>query len=174
MQFPIFEKLSSENTIYDICILKADLLLNENINGNLDSKSINYAIRYLDAAKRVSELLRQPLIFDESKYEWGIDLKRASEKLIQCYYLLYQQTVNKQYAQKAFLIAEESKATALQDNTEHNILANEQADTNYAKFIELRKQLNDIEVLEMDVKNDKQKRFITCDKQPNYFTVKHL
>jgi CHAT domain-containing protein/tetratricopeptide (TPR) repeat protein len=151
---PIFDSLSTENTIFDICIAKADLILTSKTT---DTTKLNYAIATLLAAQKVAELIRKEIIFDESKYGWGIDIKNVSERLLQCYLLLYTKTKNNIYAQLAFMVAENSKATALQDNVERNILAYEQADTNYARFINLRKQLNNIEVQQLHATTDEQK-----------------
>jgi CHAT domain-containing protein len=138
--FPTFEKLIAENTIFDIAVQKAKLQ-------KIDPKGNIYnEIQYLLAAKKVAELLRKSLVFNESKYEWGIDLKTVSEQLLACYYQLYKSTKDKKYAKMAFMIVDENKANSLQDETEQNILANQNNDTNYAKYIELRKQLNDIEI----------------------------
>jgi CHAT domain-containing protein len=154
---PIYDSINSENTIFDICMAKADLILNEKLNTEDNIKS---AILLLLSAQQVAKLIRKQLVFDESKYNWGIDLKTVSEKLLQCYYTLYTKTKDSQYAKLAFMVAEENKATALQDNTEQNILGYQQTDTNYAKFIDLRKQLNDVEVQIKEATNEAEKENI--------------
>jgi CHAT domain-containing protein len=51
------------------------------------------------------------------------------------------------------MVAENSKATAMQDNVEQNILAYQTSDSNYAKYIKLRKHLNDIEAQQLHTTN---------------------
>jgi CHAT domain-containing protein len=140
---PIFDSLNTENTIYDICMAKSNIILEDT---SIEINEIIYAIDNLLAAKKVAELIRKEIIFDESKYQWGIDLKKVSDRLVECYFKLYTITNKNIYAERAFMVIEEAKATALQDNTEHNILANAVADTNYARYIALRKSLNGVEV----------------------------
>jgi CHAT domain-containing protein len=158
--WPLYDSLYSENTIFDLSLYKANIILDDSV---VSVKNINIALEHLRCAKKVAELIRKELVFDESKFDWGIDLKIVSEKLLHCYYLLYTKTNEPKYAQLAFMIAEESKATALQDNTEHSILANQSADTNYAKFIALRKQLNDIEVQQQAASTDAEKQKLAAE-----------
>jgi CHAT domain-containing protein len=139
---PIFEKLTTENTIMDLAYLKADIYLTDTLNFN----SLELATEYLLVAKRVAALIRRELLFDESKYFMGIDLKLISEKLIQSYYLTFTKTKDLKYAKLAFEIAEESKSVALQDNLEQAIIQSTNNDTSFKYFIAIRKTLNDIEI----------------------------
>jgi CHAT domain-containing protein len=139
---PILDKLIPENTIMDLCNSKAMLYMNDTTN--LDNFKI--ASNYLLSAKKVAELIRTELLFDESKYFMGIDLKKISESLIQCYYTIYQKTKDINYARKAFEIVEENKSVALQDKLEQEILQGISRDSNYEHFINLRMSLNDIEI----------------------------
>lgn len=140
---PLYEKMKPENTIYDLLLAKADLIINQT---QTDSVSLKPAIMYLESAIKVSDLLRRQLVFDESKFDMGVDLKLVSEKLIQVYFSLSQKYPNSDYAKKAFMVVENSKAVTLQDNTEKDILQEELTDSNYTKFIEIRKQLSDVEI----------------------------
>jgi CHAT domain-containing protein len=140
---PVDSLLAPENTIYDIMLAKADLLLQKNKS---DSSALQHALRYLLTAQKVADLLQLQLVFDESKYENGVDAKLVTEKLLEVYYLLHQKNNNQQYAQNAFVIAEKAKAIALQDNIEKEILGQAAKDTNYAAFVELKKQLAALEI----------------------------
>jgi CHAT domain-containing protein len=148
---PIYDSLTTENTIYDLCVSKSDMIIEDTNKSVLD---IEYAVDNLLAAKRVAELIRKELVFDESKYNWGIDLKQVSDRLVQCYYKLFNITKQSKYAERAFMIIEEAKATAMQDNTEQNILAAESTDTNYARYITLQRQLNDTEIRIVSARNE--------------------
>jgi CHAT domain-containing protein len=151
---PIYDSINTENTIFDICMEKSDLILNKKTSSIPELKS---AIILLLSAQQVAKLIRKQLVFDESKYKWGVDLKTVSEILLKCYYQLYIKTKDQQYAKLAFMVAEDNKATALLDYTEHNILAYQQSDTNYAKYIELRKQLNDVEIQIKETNTEQEK-----------------
>ena len=152
--YPLYEKLKPENTIYDLLIAKADLTITEN---KKDSASLNAALHYLSHAKKVSDLLRKELVFDESKFKMGEDLKIVSERLIAVYFTLYQTYHDEQYAQQAFMVAENAKAVTLQDNIEKDLLYNETLDSNYANYITLRRQLSEVEVMLMSSENAEQK-----------------
>lgn len=143
VQVPIDSKLKAENTIYDLLMAKVDLLSK---NKNVNPSNSEPLIHCLNSAMHVCELLRAEMIFDESKYDMAYDLKLVASKLIKLYFDLYTQTKKQEYAIEAFMIAEHSKAVALQDHIEQDILMNEKSDSNYATYISIRKELNEVEI----------------------------
>lgn len=170
----ITSKLKTENTIYDLLLAKVDIILEK---PNQDSSAINEVITYLLQARKVSELLRREVVFDESKFDMGFDLKLVSDKLLECNYRLYMQYKDKKYAQTAFLIADNDKAVALQDKIEQSVLMQQNSDSNTAKYISLQKELSHLEILlEADTsgstKDSLEQKYTKVSNQLSYF--KHL
>ncbi len=88
-------------------------------------------------------LLKKGYAFDASKLNLGEETAAYVEGAIRCQYLLYEQTKEKQYLNKAFAIAENNKAYVLNDALRQNsafVLANI-PDTIKAKVEELEDEI---------------------------------
>jgi CHAT domain-containing protein len=157
----IGDSVFAENTIYDLAIAKANILLTDK---KVDSAAQRQALQYLYAARKTCGLLRKTLIFDESKYDMAQDLIVVTDKILKVHFSLYNQYKNIADAEQAMVVIENAKALSLQDHIESTILYYASKDSNYAKFSTVKKQLAEVELL-LEQSNDRQVRALLQTQQ---------
>jgi len=132
---PASEDLYAENTIMEALDTKAKwMAANAKVSDPLPY--LKCSIRCCEASFKVEDLLMNDYGYDESKLMQLKESRRRSELAIGVCIQLLEATSDKQWAEKAFLFAEQNKARVLQENISRNIAGNDQfaKDSFYVKM----------------------------------------
>src|SRR5690606_26757299 len=73
------------------------------------------ALKYYNLSFKVEELLSDLYQYEETKLIQLSDNRNRSEKCLEIYFLLFEQTGNKKYVREAFLLVEKTRATILKE-----------------------------------------------------------
>jgi CHAT domain-containing protein len=147
------DSVEAENTVFDLCALRAQVLLHKNEN---DSTKLIAALNNLLVARKVSGQLRKTLLYDESKIIQSADISLVTELLLDTYYRLYKSTGNEAYAKAALVFIDNNKSLALLDNVQNSVLSAAD-DSGYANFLNLSRKMADLEVKLLEASTDAEK-----------------
>jgi CHAT domain-containing protein/tetratricopeptide (TPR) repeat protein len=145
-QSPAQETLYTENTIMEALDAKAGVL-EKLYRETKDIKLLELAVHCYELSFEVENKLMQGFSYDESLERQAAESRQRSEKAITACHLLFTLTMQHNWAEKAFLFAERSKAVVLQQSIRKNIAANNilQNDTLLQKVRLLQQQVADFE-----------------------------
>ncbi len=146
LSLPSIKELYAENTIMEALDAKAIWMM-ENAPLKKPETYFVCAVQCYEASFKVEDLLMNDYDNDESKLLQLKESRLRSEMAIAACIKLSQLTLSKQWAEKAFLFAEQNKARVLQDNIKRNLLGNTQFanDTLYQQLKKLTAEEHNLE-----------------------------
>jgi CHAT domain-containing protein len=139
--------LFPENAVMDALDANAKALMLRAGTGN-NPIDLSAALVCINKAFTVESMLRQLCIFDKSKYAGTASGKNRSATAVAICNRLFMATSRKEWAEKAFLFSEKSKANVLMDKVRENMLLNQNDNTvKHARSVllmleEVNQQLN--------------------------------